>query len=237
MPTPPLHSLASPGLAHRLSECRADALIVARSLVSGQDAEDVVQEATLRALRAASRGTIVEEPRGYLCAIVRQVAFDHLRTAGHESAVADVADHPSPHADPQRALELRELFAAIDELPHAQRRALLGTALTTQDQRTLARLLNTTPAGLRQLVRRARHRLRDTVGALTPWLSGRLSELVAAMGSGGAGRSGVAAVVVAALVAPIAPSPPGPPAPRLSGIASPARAAPPAPPPPRPRAP
>ena len=234
-----MHSPIRPGrLARHLVEARADALIVARSIVSGDDAEDVVQEATLRVLGAASRGTVVEDPRAYLRAVVRQVAFDCLRAGGSESSVADLSDHPSPHANPQSAVELREVFAAIDALPDNQREALLGTALTPHDQRTLARLLHTTPAGLRQLVLRARRRLLDTVGALIPWLTGHAGELVAAAGPGGPVRSGAVAIAVAAIVAPAAPSRPVPPAPRVDALSSPPRfAAPPRPLPPRPAAP
>jgi RNA polymerase sigma-70 factor, ECF subfamily len=45
------------------------------------DAEDVVQEAFLRAHRAIRRGTRIREPRPFLCEITTRLAIDHLRSA------------------------------------------------------------------------------------------------------------------------------------------------------------
>jgi RNA polymerase sigma factor (sigma-70 family) len=165
-------------LGQRLISHRRQALHTARSLVGGQDAEDVLQEAIARVLGAAARGAVIEDPGAYLRTTVRHVASDHIAARQAESVTGMFPERGSGHADPQAALELRELFAAIDELPERQRVALLTTALTARDQHHLAELLNTTSAGVRQLVRRARQRLHDTLGAWIPWLATRPKDVI-----------------------------------------------------------
>jgi RNA polymerase sigma factor (sigma-70 family) len=207
-------------LARSLTDCRGDAIAAARRLVGRQDAEDVVQEAIVRVLRTAARGGVIEDPYAYLCTTVRHVASDHLRTLRLESLSDEPPERGSRYADPQTAIELRELLAAIDDLPDRQRVALLSTVLTAHDQHHLSELLETTSGGVRQLVRRARQRLRDTVGAWIPWLAGRAKQSIVGAGLGGAAHGAatvalVTAVVIAAPTAPRPPDPPTPPSPSL----------------------
>jgi RNA polymerase sigma factor (sigma-70 family) len=178
-------------LGDTLASCRAQALIAARRLVGRQDAEDVVQEATTRVLRAASRGAEIKQPGAYLRAAVQRAAADHLTARARLSAAAltDLADNSNPH----RIAETHALLEEIARLPAAQRTALVGTVLGNHDQTQLASALGTTPAGVRQLVRRARIRLRDTVGACwIPWLVGRAHDLTSMFAATSAGQSSLA---------------------------------------------
>src|SRR5512135_3423199 len=45
------------------------------------DAEDIVQEAFIRAHRAAGAGTLVESPQAFLATTTTRLAIDHLRSA------------------------------------------------------------------------------------------------------------------------------------------------------------
>jgi RNA polymerase sigma factor (sigma-70 family) len=189
-----------------LADCRAEAVAIARRLVGSQDAEDVVQEAIVRVLRVVERGGVIDDPRAYLRVTVRHVASDRLRVVRRESLPGELPERESRRADPQAAVELRELLDAIEGLPVRQRSALLATALSTHDQTKLAQLLETSPAGVRQLVRRARQRLRITVGGGIPWLFGRAKVLITAASASGAAHGTAAIIVVVAVVAP--PNPP-----------------------------
>jgi len=191
---------------------RADALALARRIVGRQDAEDVVQEAITRVLAASGRGAEIDQPRAYLHAAVRNVAADKLRDGQREALPGELPERPGQLADPVAAAELAELISALRELPPRQRGALLATVLTAEDHRHLAPLLGTTPAGVRQLVRRARQRLRDAAGAWIPWGSARLSDLFSTIGSDPVTHGAAALVVGAALI--LAPRVPHPPAPR-----------------------
>jgi RNA polymerase sigma-70 factor (ECF subfamily) len=115
-------------LAHRAAAF-ATAYAVLRDASA---AEDVVQDAFLRAWRSAAtfqveRGSL----RSWLLTIVRNTAIDQLRVRGtalrhqprlhHELVDVDVADVAETVTE---AVEARRLHAALDSLPLEQRRAL-----------------------------------------------------------------------------------------------------------------
>jgi RNA polymerase sigma factor (sigma-70 family) len=197
-------------LGDALVASRSKALATARTLVGHQDAEDVVQEAIIRVLRAASRGTQVEKPGAYLRAAVRRAAVDHLQERDGERAAAGFPQ-PQDCSDVHDVAEAHTVLEAIGGLPANQRRALLSTVLGDHDQAQLATWLGTTPAGVRQLVRRARVRLRSAIGAWMPWLGGRCHELVFAADS--AGHSGAVALAAVVVISPPVIVPPARPAP------------------------
>ncbi len=106
-----------------------DAYTLARWLTgNATDAEDVVQEACLRALKALD-GALVENPRAWLLAIVRNTTFTWLArnrphalvlTGGEDEARAQqVEDVASP--TPEEALieksDRESVAAAIEALP------------------------------------------------------------------------------------------------------------------------
>src|ERR687885_2743471 len=55
--------------------------IAYRMLGEVGDAEDVVQEAFLRAHRAMREGTEIRDPRAFLAEVTTRLAIDHLRSA------------------------------------------------------------------------------------------------------------------------------------------------------------
>jgi RNA polymerase sigma factor (sigma-70 family) len=200
-----------PSLGDALVASRGQALATARRLVGHQDAEDVVQEATTRVLHAAARGAQVEQPGAYLRVAVRRAAVDHLHECRGQLPAGELPQLRD-RSDVHDVVEAHEVLEAIGGLPANQRTALLNTVLGDHDQALLATRLGTTPAGVRQLVHRARLRLRTAVGAWIPWLGGRCHELVLA--TDGAGHGTAVALAVAAVISPpviVPPSRPVPP--------------------------
>jgi RNA polymerase sigma factor (sigma-70 family) len=132
---------------------------------SGHDAEDVVQDAFLRAhaaLRATDRPMAL---RAWLYTVVRNRALDHLRLAGgRTTALEDGPPLVAPGADPAaRALareELRRVVADIGRLPERQRLALVGRELEGASHAELADRLDTSVQGTKSLLIRARGHLR-----------------------------------------------------------------------------
>ena len=113
-----------------------DAYSFAKGLArNGADAEDIVQDACLRAL-AALETREVEHPRAWLLTIVRNVALTHLARRKAAQVAGDIGDlerdgalsaqEPSPNAEAQliAADESATLRRAFAGLPLALRETL-----------------------------------------------------------------------------------------------------------------
>src|SRR3954462_1974857 len=106
-------------------------LAFARRLLTGtgHDAEDVVQDAFIRALGGLRATGAEMNLKPWLYMIVRNLAMDELRKPARVAAELDdvVHLHPAEDADPAlRAIErelLHSVVAAIAEVPERQRRA------------------------------------------------------------------------------------------------------------------
>ena len=94
-------------------------------------AEDVVQEAFLR-FRGAAADQLPDEPVGYLYRVVRNLALDrrrrqtledrHVAAAGMDDVIAGmIGDRPNPEDEAIAREELRNVLAAMDELPERTR--------------------------------------------------------------------------------------------------------------------
>jgi RNA polymerase sigma factor (sigma-70 family) len=111
-----------------------DALSLARWLTgSATDAEDVTQDACLRALRALERGP-ADNSRAWLLAITRNTAFTWLArnrpkslvlTAEPEADAAEIDPSQAPDAALIAAADAASLEAALAELPVLFRETLV----------------------------------------------------------------------------------------------------------------
>jgi RNA polymerase sigma factor (sigma-70 family) len=108
-----------------------EAYSLARGLSrSPVDAEDIVQDAMLRAFRAIDAAR-AETVRAWLMTIVRNCFRDHLAKAKRHNAadyteVETLAfDGPSPENDAERASERRRLDLMLSLLPNDYREVLL----------------------------------------------------------------------------------------------------------------
>ncbi len=131
----------------------------ARRILGDDDAEDAVQEAWTNAYLALRSGASPSEIGAWLDVITRNASVDRLR---ERSSVADL------HASPGRSVDdasghrasLRELVAAIKDLPPAEAAALVARVLEGKGHAQIAREQNTTSAAVRTAIHRARSRLR-----------------------------------------------------------------------------
>jgi RNA polymerase sigma factor (sigma-70 family) len=151
----------------------ADPLLVfARRMLrgSGLDADDVVQDAFIRAhagLRVTDRPMAL---RAWLYMIVRNRALDALRSRGHASCeledrhLAVVPAHDPAEAAVQRD-ELRRVVEEIGRLPERQRLALVQRELCGTSPADLAARLRTSVPATKSLLIRARAQLRTAQAA------------------------------------------------------------------------
>ena len=168
----------------------------ARRLTSDGRGEDAVQQAFLNAFTALQRGGEVRHLRGWLHQILR-----HEVTRARvpvDVPLEAAAAYGEPLEDTvQRRATAHATLAQLSALPDRQRDALVNTAVLGFPREQVARTMGLSEGAVRQLVHRARLRLRQAATALIPFPLVKLF---------GAARSGVDAAPDAALGAGTAAS-------------------------------
>ncbi len=176
------------------------------------DAEDVVQDAMVRAVRALRNGSRPDAVGAWLHRITRNCALD-LTASWRRHPVVELADHAHPPAEDaqaavERSLGVRGLVADVSRLPVTQRSALVLRELEGRSYADIADELDTTVPAVKSLLVRARQglkRARDGRRAAAAWLPlpllGRLVERASSawepLAAGATPKVACAAVVVA----------------------------------------
>jgi RNA polymerase sigma-70 factor (ECF subfamily) len=143
---------------------------------SREDAEDLVQETFARVL-ARPRVLSGDGELYYLMRVLRNTFLTNLRTASRRPATvatleeADVADSRQL-GQPERALEIQEVYATIATLPEDQRLALVAVDVLGLSYKEAARALRVREATITTRLFRARNRvakqLAPELGSPTP---------------------------------------------------------------------
>ena len=196
-----------------LAYCRRLGLSEAR-------AEDVLQQALLKAWVALQGGAEVRELRPWLYRIVHNTAVNALRAPEERLRAAEPPALELAAAEPEIEHRLAAQAALTDvaALPPMQREALLMSAVDGRSHEEVASALGVSQGAVRGLLYRARSALRDAAAAIVPpplvaWALGgasrmaptatRLAELSGPAGGdmGGAVLKCAAVCVTAALAA------------------------------------
>lgn len=142
--------------------------IAYRMLGSAHDAEDVLQNAYLQWHQAGDAG--VRNPEAWLVAVVTRLAIDRLRSASgeRERYVGDwlpepiVTAMPAPDHRAEMASDISLAFLVLlERLSPDERAAFLLREVFGAEYQEIALVLDKTDAACRQIVHRARQRLRD----------------------------------------------------------------------------
>lgn len=132
-------------------------------LHNAADAEDVAQEAFVKAYQNFGRLRDRERFRAWLSRTAWRLAIDRLRSAGRrEQRELRAADFPRPSSveDAAASREFQErLNQAIDELPEKLRQVLILAAIEGNDMRETAELLGIREGTVRSRLFAARKRL------------------------------------------------------------------------------
>ena len=172
----------------------------AGSIVPAHRAEDVVQEALIKAYRALPRSNADLNLRAWLYTIVRNTALNDLRDERvHEHLDENWDGVPQPAEVAARRAELAVLFQRIKGLPPQQREALVRRELEGRSHEEIAAAIGGSPGAVRALIFRARSALRDGAGLLIPLpvLRALMDAGPVEPASGGAGLGGAAATLTA----------------------------------------
>jgi len=110
-----------------------------------QDAEDVAQDAFVRAHRSFRQLRDRDKFRAWLVRMTWRLAIDRWRANRRRAAREEAVDAPSPVTAEQQALardRAAQLWRAIDALPGKLRIAIVLAAIEEHDIREVARLLD-----------------------------------------------------------------------------------------------
>lgn len=139
-------------------------------LGAGGDAEDVVQEALVKAYRSLDRFRTDRPFRPWLLRIVANEARNAHRGAVRRSAREERASRPLPTELIDPAVELadreaeEQLLAAVDRLPDAMRRVVVCRCLLDLDEATTAVVLGLPRGTVKSRLSRGLRRLREDLG-------------------------------------------------------------------------
>ena len=139
--------------------------IAYRMLGSATEAEDVVQDAWLRARQ--DEHAEVRSPRAYLATIVTRLCIDHLRSAERTRMVYPGPWLPEPLAEPNQesALLASSLSTAflvlLEKLTPTERAVFLLREVFELDFDDIGKAVDKSPANTRQILTRARARLQE----------------------------------------------------------------------------
>jgi RNA polymerase sigma-70 factor, ECF subfamily len=140
-----------------LVEAHGDELLVhARRMVGPEKAEDVLQDAFLRALRAYPRLRHADHLRAWLYRVTTTAAIDMQRARSRELPVAEL-----PATGVEDSYDAGEFEALISPLPEAARESLRLRFVEDLDYERIAGRLGCSPEAARQRVSTAVRTLRE----------------------------------------------------------------------------
>jgi RNA polymerase sigma-70 factor (ECF subfamily) len=144
-----------------------------------QTAEDVAQEAFVRAYRSLGRFRAGEPFRPWLLRIVTNLALNEVRARSRRAGLFERAaafarrSEPSPHAEVAAGDESMRLLRAIDELPEDDRVVLYLRYFMEQSEREIATAIGRPAGTVKSRLHRASGRLRALIEAKYPDLMER----------------------------------------------------------------
>lgn len=143
-----------------------------RGLV-GDDAQDAVQQALVDAWSALQRGCDVRDLRPWLFTIAHRAALQNLRQRGERCVELpeSLVGGRSPVEHVEQSVRTRAIFTAIADLPDAEHEALVSTSVQGRTGCDTATALGVSEGAVRQLVFRARTRVRAAARVFLPPVS------------------------------------------------------------------
>lgn len=154
--------IALPAFSSLIDAHGDELLSHARRLAGDEHAEDVVQDALLRALRAYPRLRRADHLRAWLYRVTTNVAMDLHRSQRREVLAPAPADGVAAPADPEGLDGFEDLIA---RLPDGARAALRLRFVDDLEYEVIATRLGCSPAAARQRVSSALRTLRQEIPA------------------------------------------------------------------------
>jgi RNA polymerase sigma factor (sigma-70 family) len=149
-----------------VTPARRRMVAVTARIVGADDAEDIVQEALIRAFLSLSRLRDPERVEAWLTAVAVNVAKMWLRSRASQARAVAAAASVRPLPAERELLEV--VREALELLPVGQRDVVLMHYIDDLSCQEIAHLIGTTPAAVRLRLHRARTQLRRELAPLAP---------------------------------------------------------------------
>jgi RNA polymerase sigma-70 factor, ECF subfamily len=172
METPGINSVFAAASLEHLDALYGYALTLTRDKT---EAEDLVQETYLRAVRAANQPAPEENLKAWLFVVMRNAWLNILRHKHHglrifefddENAAGAASDNTyDPHVVYLRKLEREQVREAIEKLPDAYREIVVLRDIEGFSYQEIATVLNCPAGTVMSRLGRARSKLRDALSA------------------------------------------------------------------------
>lgn len=149
-----------------VAPARSRMIAVTARMVGPDDAEDIVQEALIRGFLGLSRLRDPERVEAWLTAVAVNVAKMWLRSRASQARAVAAAGSAQPAPQEREVLDV--VLEALEQLPMAQRDAVLMHYVDDLSCQDIAELVGTTAAAVRVRLHRARTQLRRELAPLAP---------------------------------------------------------------------
>ena len=163
-----------PAAAKHLNECFVPSIwrfVYFRVDRDSHVAEDIVGEAVLALVAAATSGSEIEHPSAWLRTVALRRIQDHFRAAARVQHLIEQVQQNTAHADEQdpatqhdRKLKCQTVREAMDRLPESYRMALEWKYVERLSVRVIAERLESSEKSVESILFRARKALRTQLG-------------------------------------------------------------------------
>ncbi|MCR4964133.1 MAG: RNA polymerase sigma factor [Bacteroidales bacterium] len=125
------------------------------------EAEDIAQEAMVKAYIASNRFVERHKFSTWLFTIAYNTFLDHKRLARNRETDLDEATFMADSSSADQRFEYQELYAAIDTLPLKEKTAILLFYVSGYDIKEIAKITDSTKIAVKKQLSRGRDKLRE----------------------------------------------------------------------------
>lgn len=126
------------------------------------DADDIAQEALIKAYMARDKFCDQEKFGAWLCRIAYNTFLDHLKTLRTHSPIEDAGEMLA-ETSTDAQFEYQELYAALRSLPPKERTSILLFYLKGYSVREIADIVHSSEDAVRKQLSRGREQLKNKI--------------------------------------------------------------------------
>lgn len=154
--------MSTPCLMTAWAACETELLGFLRHRVGHvEDAEEVLQEVFIKAMRQGTQFCSIDNPRAWLFQVARNALADRLRVSREHDSLPEDLTAPSPEVPPPVDDLSQCLPRVLSELSETDRQAITFCDIEGRSQQEFAELLGLSLSGAKSRIQRARRHLRQ----------------------------------------------------------------------------